>query len=81
MTGAHNRQEARFLRQAFAMGKPTVYADALARAANAVGGEARLARALHVPVKLVQQWLRGSTYPSTQIYQQALDLLISVGRH
>lgn len=63
------------------MGKPTVYADALGRAAIAVGGEARLARALRVPVKLVQQWLRGSAYPSTAIYQKALDLLISVGRH
>ena len=63
------------------MGKPTVYADALGRAATAVGGEARLASTLHVPVKLVQQWLGGSAYPSTEIYQKALDLLISVGRH
>lgn len=63
------------------MGKPTVYADTLGRAAIAVGGEAPLARALHVPVILVHQWLRGTAYPSTEIYQKALDLLISVGRH
>ncbi|MFN2644636.1 MAG: hypothetical protein ABR570_06575 [Burkholderiales bacterium] len=63
------------------MGKPTVYADALKRAAIAVGGEARLARALRVPHTLVKEWLKGTSYPSTAIYQRALDLLISVGRH
>lgn len=61
------------------MGKPTVYAAALTRAALAVGGEARLAAALHVPMSDVQQWLKGQTYPSTEIYQKTLDLLISVG--
>ena len=63
------------------MGKPTVYADALARAAHAVGGEAPLAVALRVPANRVREWLRGTSHPSTEIYQKALDLLISVGRH
>jgi hypothetical protein len=63
------------------MGKPTVYADVLTRAALAVGGEARLAVALRAPSNLVREWLSGTTYPSTEIYQKALDLLISVGRH
>ena len=63
------------------MGKPTVYADALARAAIAVGGEASLAAALRVPLRDVQRWLNGAAYPSTRIYQKVLDLLISVGRH
>ena len=63
------------------MGKPSVYTDALTRAAIAVGGEARLAAALRVRVKLVRKWLAGTAYPPTKIYQKALDLLISVGRH
>ena len=63
------------------MGKPTVYADALSRAARAVGGEARLAAALRVPLRNLRRWLQGSAYPPTRIYQKALDLLISVGRH
>jgi hypothetical protein len=63
------------------MGKPTVYADALTRAASAVGGEARLARALRVPLRLVREWVKGTARPSTEIFQKVLDLLISVGRH
>ena len=63
------------------MGKPTVYADALTRAAIAVGGEARLAAALQVPAVDVHSWVKGAAYPSTEIYQRVLDLLISVGRH
>lgn len=63
------------------MGKPTVYVDALTRAAIAVGGEARLAAALQVSSKDVHQWLKGVAYPSTETYQKVLDLLISVGLH
>jgi len=63
------------------MGKPTVYADTLARAAAAVGGEARLAAALHVPVGDIRRWLHGEVYPATEVYQKALDLLIGIGSH
>ena len=63
------------------MGKPTVYADTLSRAVAAMGGEVRLAAALHVPVRSIRRWLRGEAYPPTEIYQKALDLLISVGSH
>jgi hypothetical protein len=63
------------------MGRPTVYVDALNRAAIAMGGEARLATALRVPASDVRRWLQGGAYPSTEIYQKALDLLISVGLH
>jgi len=63
------------------MGKPTVYADALSRAALAMGGETRLARALQVPVADLRGWLRGKAYPSTEIYQKALDVLIGLGSH
>jgi hypothetical protein len=63
------------------MGQPTVYADTLNRAAAAIGGEARLAAVFQVPEQDLQQWLLGKTYPPTEIYQKALDLLISVGSH
>jgi hypothetical protein len=61
------------------MGKPTVYAATLARAAVAVGGEAHLATALHVPVADLRRWLHGEVYPETEVYQKALDLLIATG--
>ena len=61
------------------MGKPTVYADTLARAAVAMGGEERLAAALHVPAGDLHRWLHGEAYPSTEIYQKALDVLIGIG--
>ena len=63
------------------MGKPTVYADTLSRAAAAIGGEARLADVLHVPARDLHRWLHGEAYPSTEIYQKALDLLIGIGSH
>ena len=62
------------------MGRPTVYADTLTRASAAIGGEERLAAALRVPLADVRGWLQGKAYPPTAIYQQALDLLIGVGR-
>lgn len=61
------------------MGRSTVYADTLARAAIAIGGETRLAAALKVPVPDLRRWLQGEAYPSTEIYQSALDLLIGIG--
>lgn len=62
------------------MGKPTVYVEALTRAAKAVGGESRLASALRVPVKQVRIWLSGKQHPPTEAYQKALDLLNVFGR-
>jgi hypothetical protein len=63
------------------MGKPTVYAATLSRAAVAIGGETRLAAALQVPARDVHRWLQGEAYPSTEIYQKALDLLTGIGSH
>jgi hypothetical protein len=63
------------------MGKATVYTEALRRAANAIGGEARLSDALDVPVAQVHRWLEGGEYPPTEIYHKVLDLLISTGAH
>jgi hypothetical protein len=63
------------------MDKATVYADALARAAIAIGGERRLAATLHVPMKDLRRWLRSEVNPSTEIFHKALDLLIGTGSH
>jgi hypothetical protein len=63
------------------MGKQTVYTEALCRAANAMGGETRLADALEVPLAQVRQWLGGAEQPPTKIYHKVLDLLISTGAH
>ena len=63
------------------MRKSTVYADTLARAALAIGGETPLATALKVPVPELRRWLHGEIHPSTEIYQKALDLLIGIGSH
>lgn len=61
------------------MGKRTVYADTLSRAAAAMGGETRLATALHVPIADLRRWLRGEACPSTELYHKTLDLLIGIG--
>jgi len=61
------------------MGKATVYTEALRRAATAMGGEARLAEALEVPVAQARRWLEGGEHPPTEIYHNVLDLLISTG--
>jgi hypothetical protein len=63
------------------MGKPTLYAETLRRAAIAVGGEHRLARALRVPLDQLQRWTAGEEYPPTPVYQKVLDLLIGIGAH
>jgi len=63
------------------MGKSTVYTETLRRAAAALGGEAGLAKALHVPAEQAQRWLTGDDYPSTDVYLRALDLLIATGSH
>ena len=63
------------------MGKPTVYADTLSRAAVAIGGDTRLAGVLGVPLRDLDRWLHGEAQPSTAIYHKALDLLIGIGSH
>ena len=62
------------------MGKPTVYTEALRRAAAAIGGEAKLAASLRVPETQLRRWLSGEEPPPLAIYHQALDVLISTGR-
>jgi hypothetical protein len=61
------------------MGQPTVYTEALRRAASAIGGEARLAQAFSTPEEQIHRWVSGAERPPTDIYHKALDLLISTG--
>jgi hypothetical protein len=61
------------------MGKPTIYAEALRRAAYAMGGEERLARALGIPEVKVHRWVSGEEPAPLDAYHKALDLLISTG--
>jgi hypothetical protein len=56
-----------------------VYTQTLQRAAKAVGGEARLARALKVPRSQARRWMAGQEEPPVAIYHRALDLLIATG--
>jgi hypothetical protein len=46
-----------------------------------MGGEARLADVLGVPLAQARSWLEGSEHPPTEIYHRVLDLLISTGAH
>lgn len=61
------------------MGRPTVYTEALRRAAAAIGGEQRLAIALKLPKDQIERWLSGEEAPPMAVYHQALDLLIGTG--
>jgi hypothetical protein len=61
------------------MGQPTVYTEALRRAANAVGGEDRLAQAFSTPEEQIHRWVSGAERPPTDVYHKALDLLNSTG--
>lgn len=69
----------RFLHRSAQMDEPTIHARALQRAADAVGGEARLAKALHSSRAQTHRWIVGQEYPPTEIYHKALDLLIGTG--
>ncbi|HUQ74364.1 MAG TPA: hypothetical protein VM183_06525 [Burkholderiales bacterium] len=61
------------------MGKPTVHAETLQRAALVLGSEERLAGALRVPVEQLRKWMAGEEYAPTKVYQKALDVLIGIG--
>ena len=61
------------------MGQPTVYTEALRRAATAMGGEERLALAFRTPEEQIHRWVSGEERPPTDVYHKALDLLNSTG--
>jgi hypothetical protein len=61
------------------MERLTTHTETLRRAAAAIGGEARLAKALRIRRPQARRWLAGEEYPPVEIYHRALDLLIAVG--
>jgi hypothetical protein len=63
------------------MDRCTVHTAALRRAATAIGGAARLAKALRISPAQIRRWLAGKEYPPVEVYQRTLDLLIAVGAH
>lgn len=63
------------------MGTPNVRTKTLQRAALAIGGEERLAEVLDVPPEQASRWMSGQDYPPTNVYHQALDLLVGIGAH
>jgi hypothetical protein len=61
------------------MARLTVRTEALRRAAAAIGGDIRLAKALQISVRQARRWIAGHEYPPVEVYQRALDVLIAVG--
>lgn len=61
------------------MQRLTARTETLRRAAEAVGGEIRLAEALRIRAPQARRFLTGEDYPPMEVYQRALDLLIAVG--
>jgi len=53
----------------------SVYARALRRAADILGGKDVLRAALHVPMHSLEQWLDGHSEPPTDVFLKAVDIL------
>jgi len=53
----------------------SVYARALRRAADILGGKDTLRAALHVPMHSLEQWLDGRSEPPTDVFLKAVDIL------
>jgi hypothetical protein len=60
------------------MARPdTVYARALLRAADIVGGPKILAGQFKVPSRVLQRWLDGSENPSFPYFLRAVDIIVA----
>jgi hypothetical protein len=57
------------------MASPYVYAEAFRAAANAVGGEQKLAERLGVSVEELHVWIEAGGTPPLEPFLEALDLL------
>ena len=57
------------------MESPYVYAEAFRAAANAVGGEQKLAERLGVSVEELHVWIEAGGTPPLKPFLEALDLL------
>jgi hypothetical protein len=53
----------------------SVYARALRRAADILGGKDELRAALHVPLRSLEDWLDGRSEPPMDIFLKAVDIL------
>ena len=53
----------------------TVQARALRRAADILGGKAKLRAVLHVPMPSLEQWLDGTALPPMDVFLKAVDIL------
>ncbi len=54
----------------------SVYSRALRKAAEILGGTARLARHLQVPESDLRKWLAGEAKPPKNVFLRAVDLVI-----
>jgi hypothetical protein len=61
------------------MSNPTLEMRVLQRAAELLGSERALARALRVPIPDLFMWLRGSERPTRALFLAAVDILLERG--
>jgi hypothetical protein len=54
---------------------PSVYARALRRAADILGGKDKLRAALHVPAHSLDEWLEGRSEPPMDVFLKTVDIL------
>jgi len=57
------------------MNPDTTYTRTLRRAIEVVGGEAKLAEALHTSKEVLRKWLSGELKPPSKVYFAALDMV------
>ena len=53
----------------------SVYARALHRAADILGGKDKLRAALHVPMHSLEEWLEGHSEPPIEVFLKVVDIL------
>jgi len=54
----------------------SVYARAVQKAAELVGGRAKLARLLHVPAAEIDHWIAEQAKPPREIFLRVVDLIL-----
>lgn len=54
----------------------SVYARTLHKAAEAVGGQKRLARLLRVPLAELEKWIADKDEPPTAVFLKAVDMVL-----
>jgi hypothetical protein len=54
----------------------SVYSRTLQKAADLIGGRARLCRHLHVPAAELQKWIDDKAVPPMGVFLRAVDLII-----